>query len=368
MPETLIIGAAHANAAPPPYFTLMKWDGTNLVFADQYVGLNGLANACKVSPNGKFIAIAHRNPIAGGNHITILGWDGTGLSYLAGHPLAGTGEGCAWSPDGRYIAAAHHGFVGDNFRIFEWDGVNLTQVATCMPDLALPGTGWGCCFSPDGQYIGVVHNGLPGFTRFGWDGSNLTAAGDFNLGNIGIDCRYSPNGEYIAIGQNGAPWFRLLRSNLTQVATFNAGGNVNGVSWHRDNEHIAIAHRVLPGFRVLNWDGSSLSLAASYTLPGVANNGTGCSFSSDGKYIGVTYNTPPNFFVLLGWDGSALTELDFYTLPGVGHDCHIQPFGLGLTFAPADLLCEQKKNPTDVTDPQPEFSAVHREKIWEYPE
>lgn len=27
---------------------------------------------------------------------------------------------------------------------------------------------------------------------------------------------------------------------------------------------------------------------------------------------------------------------------------------------PTDLLCEQKKNPTDVTDPQPEFSAMHR--------
>lgn len=29
-------------------------------------------------------------------------------------------------------------------------------------------------------------------------------------------------------------------------------------------------------------------------------------------------------------------------------------------LAPHDLLCEQKKNPTDVRDPQPEFSAVHR--------
>ncbi|GAG89433.1 unnamed protein product, partial [marine sediment metagenome] len=26
---------------------------------------------------------------------------------------------------------------------------------------------------------------------------------------------------------------------------------------------------------------------------------------------------------------------------------------------PYDLLCEQKKNPTDVTDPNPEFSAIH---------
>ena len=30
------------------------------------------------------------------------------------------------------------------------------------------------------------------------------------------------------------------------------------------------------------------------------------------------------------------------------------------TKAPNDLLCEQETNPTDVTDPKPEFSAIHR--------
>lgn len=47
-------------------------------------------------------------------------------------------------------------------------------------------------------------------------------------------------------------------------------------------------------------------------------------------------------------------------IENVNLDLYLWGYSGPIFKLPSDLLCEQKKNPTDVTDPQPEFSAVHR--------
>lgn len=64
------------------------------------------------------------------------------------------------------------------------------------------------------------------------------------------------------------------------------------------------------------------------------------------------------------------SEDEYIVLAGTGLNAHIAraseakpippPPPPPELLPPTDLLCEQKKNPTDVRDPQPEFSAVHR--------
>lgn len=48
----------------------------------------------------------------------------------------------------------------------------------------------------------------------------------------------------------------------------------------------------------------------------------------------------------------------FATLGGI-HAAKLEITYEGAPIAPSSLLCEQKTNPTDVTDPEPEFSAIH---------
>jgi len=57
-------------------------------------------------------------------------------------------------------------------------------------------------------------------------------------------------------------------------------------------------------------------------------------------------------YILLAGDGGAI-------LADIAHIFRASE-AIPSTIPPDDLHCEQKKNPTDVTDPQPEFSAIYR--------
>ena len=143
------------------------------------------------------------------------------------------------------------------------------------------------------------------------------------------------------------------------MAEYTLPGRGRACAFSPNGIYIAVGHWISPCFTLLKWNGISLSKVDDYNLGLDANAVYGCSFSPDGKYIATMGDYTP-YFTLLEWDGNDLTKANEYELAGRGADCSfLSPLNPLKFRPPTDLRCEQKTNPTDVTDPQPEFSAVY---------
>lgn len=303
-------------------FYLERWEG-GVYIGSKETFLNETCWDCAFSPNGKYIAVTHEDS----PYFTLLQWDGTNLTVAATFTLPEQGAGVNWSPDGQYIGVACYKYK--HLFLLKWDEVNLTKVAEAALPCGTYGRVFDCAFSPNGQYIGVAFRSYApdkaaGFFLLRWDEVNLTKVAEYAIQpgeeTECFTCRFSPNGQYIAVG-------------------------------HARNS----------SFTLLKWDGVNLTVAAKY--PFVHDEWVlGVCFNETGTLIGIATDETP-YFLLLHWDGVSLTFINSYNPDGKSVGSCSFPLPPSKTVSiPDTLLCEQTKNPINVGDPKPEFSAIHRVK------
>lgn len=349
--------------------SVVRWDGVALTEIDD-INVGQLCSCCDWSPTGDLLAVGKNvTPI-----LHVYSWDGTNLALLASVFIPGgaIARGVSWSRDGRYI-----GVSGANFPFFtlvEWDGTNLSVADS----YALGSFAYDCSFYPQpdlpgGKFIAVANrSGTPNtlFKVLKWDGSNLSLATSIDLSSSGYrSCHFSRDGEYLAVSSETQPCIRIFKfdpftSSLVAVDVYDVvypdAPWPYSIRWGPNGDVIASVRENAPSVTVLKFDGSNLTLGDTHNMPGLVYD---CSWDHTGEFL-VIGHTGGTHLTIFRWDGTSLTVAAAAgggVLSNVqGCSFYVPPLVLPELGVPHDLLCEQKKNPTDVTDPTPEFSAVHR--------
>lgn len=350
-----------------PQASMVKWDGVNLTQLDTFA-LSQYAHVCAWHPDANLVAFGK----TAGPSIYVLGWDGANFSEVDTLNITdATAYGLAFSPNGQWLAIAHN--KSPYFNIAKWDGSNLSIVASYI----FPNTCVDCSWTPDGQYIAVAYHrktpppdvDIP-FKVLKWDGTSLTLADSLHIYNTyegeqyGVhlfrSCHFCADGKYIVVAySNGGYHCSVLSWNgsklgLVDTYTIEWPGYVN-CRFNPQGNLISLCRNTSPYVTVLKFNGNSLTLGDSYDTPDGAMQST---FDPTGKLLFVAHYGVP-FLTLLEWNGSLLSEKATCNVGSNGTCCafYVAPIPIP-PGPPTDLLCEQKKNPTDVTDPQPEFSAI----------
>ncbi len=347
-----------------PQASMVKWDGVNLTQLDTFV-LSSYGHVCAWHPNANIVAF-------GNNGIHVLGWDGANFSEVDTLVLGTTVYGLAFSPNGQWLAIASAN--SPYFRIAKWDGSSLSVVDT----FTFPNSCVDCSWTPDSQFIAVAyHRKTPPpddpipFKVLRWNGASLTLADSLHIYNTyegeqyGVhlfrSCHFCADGKYIVVAySNGGYHCSVLSWNgsklgLVDTYTIEWPGYIN-CRFNPQGDLIGLCRPpVSPYFTLLKFDGSNLTVGGSMDL------GTGpmqSTFDPTGKLLFVAHYGVP-FLTLLEWNGSSLSEKATCNVGSNGTCCafYVAPIPIP-PGPPTDLLCEQKKNPTDVTDPKPEFSAI----------
>lgn len=364
----------------PPYFSIVNWDGVNWTEIDTF-NAGDLVFTCSIHPDENAVAIGRQH--AGNLTLQMLHFDGANLTEAAGSPLNPTGSNqcrsLAFSPDGKYLIA---GGNAATLRLYEWDGINLSSVCTYVLP---PSSAFGIAWHPEGKFIAIAHlnqaANLDYLDIVEFDGSSLTlvarASAPVWLPQIsGQGVSWRADGKFLAFScgrivpaGGDVRLFSWDGSNLTLLDTYQFGADyASDVDWHPSSDAIAVAHFDGDGFTILRKENNSLVYVTSDVL-GPAVLGRGCSWRSDGKSIVLgKSNDPWKNVNMYSWDGANLILLiesspynftspkpRFFKYYSLGEE-------EGPLRPPDNLLCEQKKNPTDVIDPSPEFSAIHRGK------
>ena len=349
--------------------SVVRWDGANLTEVDD-IFVGSPCQACDWHPEGHLLAVGTTgNPI-----LHVYSWDGTNLALLASVIIPGGNRayGVTWSRDERYIGVS--GTDAPFFTLVEWDGANLSVVASyILGDVASDCSFYPQPDLPEGKFIAVANrSGTPNtlFKILKWDGSNLSLATSIDLSSSGyLSCHFSRDGEYIAVSSETQPCIRILKFDrftlsLSVVATYDVVYPGTPwpyrIRWGPNGDVVASVRENAPSVTVLKFDGSNLTLGDTYDIPGIVWD---CSWDHTGEFL-VIGQEPATHLTIFKWNGANLTLAD--TMPGGvlnavrGCSFYVPPLILPELGAPHNLLCEQKKNPTDVTDPNPEFSARHR--------
>lgn len=367
------IGVAQSGAGMEA--SVARWDGANLTEVDD-INVGILCMCCDWNSKGTLLAVG----MAGGaTPVRVFSWDGVNLALVDSLAIPGgpTVEGVTWSRDGKYLGLSLSN-IAPFFRLAEWDGTNLSLVSSYV----LEGPAWDCSFYPqpdlpEGKFIAVANRNainvaIP-FKVLKWDGTNLSLASSIALNERGYrSCHFSRDGKYIAISREGnfdvtkiglqILSFDSLNLNLNALDLYNTPWPwPNEVRWDPNDEVVAGVRINAPFVFACAFDleTKSLTLAGTYATPGAANS---CSWDHTGKFLVVGHGGGTNLRVLK-WNGANLILADtmpvgFLTLVN-GCSFYVPPLVLPKLGIPDNLLCEQKKNPADVIDPEPEFSAIH---------
>lgn len=324
-----------------PTVKILHWDGANLNFVTGYNpgAVNYSRRVCWNPVYPQWLAVSFRGILGTAPYIWILKFDGTNLTYVTREPTFLMVEDFRWSSDGKYIAAVKASQAADlrYLAVFEFDGANLTEIDS-KDGPAWP-TQYVCyrvAWTRDDQYIINDKRIPPPATRWialnKWNGSSITGEIDtLSFGaypiSFGIDCcpLWERRHHFIVpYGNLGAPNDNFIRAVkiendlMSTVDTHTCEKDVGPVSFNTIGNQIAVSYRTnADGREVRFFDYDGISLTHIHT-----------------QAIGV--NPLGGVAFLEGWP----------IAPVLG--------------APHNLLCEQKKNPIDVTDPQPEFSAMHK--------
>ena len=280
-------------------FMLLSHNSGSLSFAATY-NIQTLSNA--FSPDDNYIA-------SGSNFGTITLLDHTtpgSVSLAATYSLADFSQvhDVSFSSDGNYLGAAH--FVSPYFTLLDHTTPGTLSLSATY---VLPGNGRGVSFSSLGG-IATAHANGPFTLLDDTTPGVLTLSTTYFVGgpnNNGFSTEFSRSGDYVAVGLNGAPRFLLLTSSGNLSSTYTLPATGFDIAFSPDDNYIAVAHSGSPYFTLLDHTTpGSVSLAATYTLPGPECFST--SFSPSGDYIAIGHRNPNS-------DDIGFTLLD-HTTPG----------------------------------------------------
>lgn len=319
----------------------------------------GAPNACKFSPDGRFLAYGHATT----PFLTIYERCGlifTKLPNPSGLP-AGAVNGLDWSPDGNLLVCANA--ITPFITSYQRQGLNFTalgtpgtlpsttgrsasfsrngeflQVANSHIGLGLAnimyqvqgttfaflsdveagaGDGLGSTtWSPDSQYVFGV-DGLSGvgevyqrtgltFTSLGFESSLFNAAWASTYDG-GLSAAWSPDGTYLAIGCGNSPYILIYawaNQTLTAVTlpTPIPQGAVNALAWSPDSKYLALAYTgssACVDVYQNNFNGT-FSIIKSQLAPNSLTQANSVSWSPSGLFLAIATNSSPYVAVYEG--------------------------------------------------------------------
>ena len=258
----------------------------------------GVPNACKFSPDGRFVAFGHSTT----PFVTIYERSGATFTKLPnpGSLPAGTVNGLGWSPDGNLLVCAHS--TTPFITSYQRQGLNFTKLGT--PGTLPSTTGRGAWFSPNGEFLQVANNHISlgnGSVIYQVNGTTLTSLGDIIGGADGSpSTAWSPDSQYI-FGQDGLTGIAEIyqRTGTTfQALGFaetlftstwgSTYGLVTSASWSPDGQTLALGVENTPFIQIYQWANQALENLA---LPAFTPEGTvnALEWSRDSKYLAIGY-------------------------------------------------------------------------------
>lgn len=257
-------------------------------------------SAVSLSSNGKRVAIGAINNTGASGHTRVYDWDGVNWTQT-GNDIDGeatgdqSGVSISLSSNGNYLAIGATGNDGNgtnagHTRVFNWDGVNWTQVGNDIDgEAAGDASGGAVSLSADGDRIAigaVNNNGNTGHVRvYDWDGSAWTQVGS----DIDGEAIGDQSGSCVSLSSNG---------NILAVGAIDNDGNGASAG------HV----------RIFNWNGTNWVQLGSDIDGEAAGDASGGSvaLSSDGGRVAIgaaNNNGNTGHVRLYDWDGSAWTQV-----------------------------------------------------------
>lgn len=174
-------------------------------------------------------------------------FDGATFTKLADPSVlpTGVGAGGAISPNGRYVAVAHT--TSPYVTIYKRDDSDvLTKLAN--PATLPTGDGVGCSFSPSGDYLAVAHAASPYMTVYARNGDTFTKLSNpaslpsgAAAAGFGHTVRFSNNGRFIVITAPSTPFleiYELAGATLTKLSAVTQPGGLPNrqIGWIGDDD------------------------------------------------------------------------------------------------------------------------------------
>lgn len=308
--DIFYIAVAHQNS---PYIQVIKWDGENLTKVAEYPVFGVHGRFLQWSPDGNYLAVVGFASTTV-DELVVLNWDKKDETLTFVDSYALEGYQVSWHPGGNLIAVASSEVPW--LALFNFDGSSLTVQPTGLGgDVE---AGQGVAWNPtNGSWLAYGrYKGTADFetTLYEWTGSQLIERDHYDHVGRPFVTYWSPNGDYVCQHRvYGVVVFSFSPNQLTYKDIWSAGGNTYGGDWSPDNIYLSVGHLNSPNFTILKFDGSDLTVAASYDLGGFGLNG---GFSPDGGLVvSACYYSPQ--LRLFSWDGvSTLQELASYDAGG----------------------------------------------------
>lgn len=237
-------------------------------------------------------------------------WSNASQQSNPGILPAGTGNACKWSPDGRFLAVAH---VASPFvTIYERAGTIFNKLTN---PLTLPaGVGNDLAWSPNGDFLVVAHNTTPFITIYQRQGISFTKLSDPSTlpGAAGVSVAFSPNGQFLAV--SSATDFQIYNVNGTAFTNITGSAGVNSpdgiagkLAWSPDSQYLAMSNSSGTGsvFNCYRRTGLTFTAVTIATLPATVPNAL--VFTPDGANLIGGYTSTPNYTFYYTVAGSTLT-------------------------------------------------------------
>jgi len=216
----------------------------------------------------------------GGIQATVFEFDGTNLTQVASLIWGNTIYADAWHPTDPFLAlAGDPNSGGKELQVAAFNDV--TNTLTLLPAAGFDTSGpinvvsW----SPDGAYLATGEtDGSDGneVRVFSFDGSTLTLVVSYDYGTYAFALAWRPDGNFLAVGgQSGSSGtdgndLRVLSfdgSALTLIDSFDHDAPVYAADWDPSGAFVALGGGSGAGgigVRVLGFDGTSLAAIAGF--------------------------------------------------------------------------------------------------------
>ncbi len=278
------------------------------------------------SPNSDHLAVCAGTG-GGSGRFRLYSFNGTDLTTLEAFSHANDYMAVAWNPNGTCLALANSGYPGQNIKVYAFNGIALTEVASGLFQGA-NSVAW----SPDGQYLAAT-GWYPddNFGLFSYNGTALTLVDTYRVEDWGEDLAWSPDGRYLAIAWRYTDYYTpphlstgkvaILSfdgSTLTEKWTMDLGSSANTIDWSPDGDHIAIGYSGdypnighIDAYRFSEGPTGSVGMDLRDTFE-ILSTVHSVSWASNGRYLLYGGYAGSDDCGILSFDGSDLSRVLYW--------------------------------------------------------
>ena len=254
------------------------------------------------------IEVTYGEPIQGGDVVRIMNVQSEFEKQL--DPLTvieGEANGCSFSNNGKYLAIAHN--YAPYISVYKIDKRTLTlsKIDSSLFSGIPTGHAQACCFSSDDKYLCVSHNTSPFITLYEVDNENdrFTKLNDDVIDviptGVANDCTFSPNDKYLCVASGTSPFFSIYKVDK-ENNTFTKLNNPDympkgiryGCNFNADGSYFALTGTSSPyvNMYTVDYDTNTFTEAKNFSAaPQPTRSCYVSAFSPDGRILVIGMST-----------------------------------------------------------------------------